>query len=110
MLSQLMHAYIMANSRPTLYTGVTNDLVKRVWQHKEGLADGFTKKYHLKKLVYFETIEGQIQAIIREKQIKNMTRQEKINMVTKFNPSWRDLYPTLLDSGQAGMTIGGKNV
>lgn len=104
MLSKGMYVYIMANTRPTLYTGVTNDLIKRVWQHKQELVDGFTKKYHLKKLVYYEIIDGQLQAIIREKQIKNMAREEKLKLITKFNPLWKDLYRSLFDSGQAGMT------
>lgn len=104
-----MYVYIIANTRPTLYTGVTNDLVRRVYQHKNDLADGFTKKYHLHKLVYYEIIEGQEQGIIREKQIKDMTRKDKLNMITEFNPLWKDLYFTLLDSGRtkfAGMTEG----
>ena|SRR3990167_1567162 len=100
-----MYVYIMANSRPTLYTGVTNDLVKRVWQHKQELVDGFTKKYHLHSLVYYEVIEGQLQAIIREKQIKDTNRKDKLNMIKKFNPALKDLYADILeDSGQARMT------
>ncbi len=106
-MSKQMYVYIMANSRPTLYTGVTNNLMGRVYQHKNDLIEGFTKKYGLHKLVYYEAVEGQMQSIIREKQIKNMTRQQKINMIIKFNPAWEDLYPTISDSGQAGMT-GGK--
>lgn len=100
----------MANTRPTLYTGVTSNLIKRVYQHKNDLAASFTKRYHLHKLVYFEIIEGQEQGIIREKQIKDMTRKNKLDMITKFNPLWKDLYFTLLDSGRtefAGMTEGG---
>lgn len=100
-----MYVYIMANTRPTLYSGVSNNLIARVYQHKNDLVDGFTKKYHLHKLVYYEIVYGQLQAIIREKQIKNMSRKEKLEMILKFNPSWKDLYPSLLDSGQAGMTI-----
>jgi putative endonuclease len=97
-----MYVYIMANSRPTLYTGVTGNLIKRVWQHKQGLVDGFTKKYHLHKLVYYEVIEGQLQAIIREKQIKDMNRVDKLKMIEIFNPAFEDLYQTIIqDSGQA---------
>jgi putative endonuclease len=101
-----MYVYIMANNRPTLYTGVSGDLIKRVWQHKQELAEGFTKKYHLHNLVYYEMIEGQLQAIIREKQIKDMNRIDKLNMIRKFNPDFIDLYPFLIgeDSGQARMT------
>lgn len=99
-----MYVYIMANSRPTLYTGVTDNLIKRVWQHKQEIVDGFTKKYHLHSLVYYEVIEGQLQAIIREKQIKDMNRIDKLNIIRKFNPAFRDLYDNLFDSGQARMT------
>ncbi len=86
----------MANNRPTLYTGVTNNLVRRVWQHKKELIDGFTKKYHLHKLVYYEIVEGEVQAIIREKQIKDMDRIDKLNMIKKFNPELKDLYQTII--------------
>lgn len=97
----MMYVYIMANTRPTLYTGVTNDLIKRVWQHKNDQADGFTKKYRLHKLVYYELIEKRIQAIVREKQIKDMNRVDKLNMIRKFNPTFKDIYPSLVDSGVA---------
>ncbi len=102
-----MYTYIMANGRPTLYIGVTSDLVKRIYQHKNELVEGFTKKYHLHKLIYFEVVEGQLEAIIREKQIKNMTRAQKLDLVKKLNPNLQDLYPGLVnDSRQAGMTGG----
>ena len=91
-----MFVYIMANDRPTLYTGVTDNLVRRVDQHKKALLDGFTKKYHLYKLVYYEIIDGQIQAIVREKQIKDMNRKEKLEMIRTFNPTLKDLYQVIL--------------
>ena len=102
-MAKVMYVYIMANNRPTLYTGVTNNLIRRVYEHKNELADGFTKKYHLHNLVYYEIIDGQLQSIIREKQIKDMDRTNKLNMIKNFNPSFKDLYYEIIkeDSGQA---------
>lgn len=88
----------MANDRPTLYTGVTDNLVKRVYQHKQELVQGFTKKYHLHKLVYYEIIEGQLQSIFREKQIKDMNRNDKLKMIKMLNPNLEDLYELILES------------
>jgi len=82
----------MANERPTLYTGMTNDLVKRVFQHKNEVTEGFTKKYHIHKLVYFETSESALGAIVREKQIKDMNRSDKIKLIKINNPTFKDLY------------------
>ena len=86
----------MANDRPTLYTGVTNNLVRRVFEHREELAGGFTKKYHLHKLVYFEAVDGKLEAIIREKQIKDMDRTKKFEMIKAFNPKFEDLYSSII--------------
>jgi putative endonuclease len=85
--------YILA-SKPggTLYVGVTNNLVRRVYEHREGLAESFTKRHGVKMLVYFEphdTIEAALQ---REKNIKHWSREWKIDLITKSNPDWRDLY------------------
>lgn len=87
----------MANKRPTLYTGVTNNLIKRVFEHKTNIVKGFTSKYNLHKLVYFEVFDTIEQAIIREKQIKDVNRIEKVEMIRKFNPTFRDLYKQILD-------------
>lgn len=91
-----MYVYIMANDRPTLYAGVTNDLVRRVYEHKKELISGFTSKYHLHKLVYYEVVNGELEAIVREKQIKDMDRMDKIVMIVKFNPGLKDLYNQII--------------
>ena len=89
--------YILASKRNgTLYIGVTNDLIKRVWQHKNNIADGFTKKYNIHLLVHFEETSDIESAIKREKQLKVWNRQWKINLIVKSNPDWKDLYPGLL--------------
>jgi len=87
------YVYILTNkSNEVLYIiGVTNDLVRRVFEHKSKLVDGFTKKYNLTKLVYYEVAENVESAIKREKQLKNWHRDWKINLITRFNPEWRDL-------------------
>jgi len=86
------YVYIMANSRPTLYTGVTSNLPSRVYQHKNNLVKGFTAKYKLHDLIYYEALDTIMSAIIREKQIKDMNRNEKLAMIKKFNPTFKDLY------------------
>ncbi len=80
----------------TLYTGVTSDLVQRVWQHKEGMVDGFTRKYHCKQLVWYEQHESMESAILREKQIKGGNRAGKLALIEAQNPDWRDMYAEIL--------------
>ncbi len=85
--------YILASRRNgTLYTGVTLDLIARVWQHKQNLVEGFTKKYHVHTLVWYEIHEEMSGAIAREKAIKKWNRAWKIEMIEKDNPEWRDMY------------------
>lgn len=89
--------YILASKRNgTLYTGVTSNLIKRVWEHKQHVTDGFTKKYNVTTLVWYETHETMTSAINREKTIKNWKRAWKINVIEAMNPQWRDLYYELL--------------
>ena len=85
--------YILANKRNgTLYTGVTTNLVKRIWEHKNDTHEGFTKKYQVHRLVYFEQHQTMDAAITREKRIKKWNRQWKIKLIEKSNPQWRDLW------------------
>ena len=85
--------YIMASKRNgTLYTGVTSNLVQRVWQHREGVADGFTKLYGCKRLVWFEMADTMDGAIGREQQIKAGSRAKKLALIEAVNPDWNDLY------------------
>ena len=80
----------------TLYIGVTNDLVRRVYEHKHKLVKGFTSRYNLTKLVYYEIWQGETEAIQREKNLKHYTRNWKVELINQFNPSWEDLYSTIL--------------
>ncbi len=85
------YVYILSNKSRTLYIGVTSDLRRRVYEHKHKLIDGFTKKYNLTSLVYFETFNNMQDAIQREKQLKNWHREWKINLIESISPGWKDL-------------------
>ena len=90
--------YILASERNgTLYIGVTSDLIKRVWEHREGVVDGFTKKYSVHKLVYFEQFDDMENAIIREKRLKKWRRAWKLNLIEQSNPHWNDLWQQIVD-------------
>ncbi len=90
--------YMMANQRNgTLYVGVTSDLPKRGYQHRNGLVSGFTKTYGCKLLVWYEVHETMESAILREKQIKAGSRAKKLTLIEALNPEWRDLYPGLFE-------------
>ncbi len=89
--------YILASRKNgTLYTGVTNNLTRRIYEHKNKLADGFTKKYNINKLVYYECFQTITYAIQREKQIKHFLRADKIKLIEKSNPNWKDLYSEII--------------
>lgn len=96
-MSKTGSVYIMASKSNVLYVGVTSDLVGRIWEHKNDICEGFTKKYQCHKLVYYEYLETMNEAIDREKQVKNWKRQWKLNKIKGFNPTFRDLYQSLLD-------------
>ena len=86
------YVYILTNKlNEVLYIGVTNDLIRRIFEHKNKLVKGFTEKYNLTKLVYYETTNEIESAIMREKQLKNWHRQWKINLIMNFNPQWKNL-------------------
>ncbi|HUJ02055.1 MAG TPA: GIY-YIG nuclease family protein [Rhizomicrobium sp.] len=91
-MQKIYYVYILASKRNgTLYIGVTNNLVKRVWEHREGLASAFTKKYGVKLLVYYEVFEDIHAAIYRETRLKKYKREWKINLIQQKNLDWRDL-------------------
>lgn len=99
----MFYIYILASKRNgTLYTGVTSDLVKRIWQHRNNVVEGFTKKYDVHSLVYYEQVDNANVAIQREKTLKKWKRSWKLALIEKENPSWKDLYESLLDSPFSG--------
>ena len=90
------YVYLLASKKEgVLYVGVTSDLIKRAYEHREGAAQGFTRQYFVKKLVYFEIYEDVREAIRREKQMKKWRRAWKVELIEKQNPHWKDLYDTL---------------
>jgi len=91
------YVYLLSNySRTTLYCGVTNDLNRRVWEHKHDLVKGFSQKYQIHDLMYYEIFDDPENAILREKQIKNYSRKKKEEIILKFNPKVIDLYSSIL--------------
>ena len=93
MISKKYYIYILASRiRGPLYIGVTNNLLKRIWQHKEKIVEGFTTQYQVNRLVYYEEYTDIREAIAREKQLKNWHRQWKINIIEQQNSGWKDLY------------------
>lgn len=94
------YVYVMSNRSRVLYTGVTNDLERRVWEHKSLLTDGFTRRYKLTWLVYFEATNDIESAILREKHIKGWLMRKKVALVESANPGWQDLSSEWLDTDQ----------
>lgn len=92
------YIYILASKRNgTLYTGFTTDLLRRVKEHKNKLIEGFTKQYGVVRLVYYEIVEGFMEAVKREKQIKKWNRAWKLRLIEEYNPEWKDLYGDFLE-------------
>ncbi|MBD3321856.1 MAG: GIY-YIG nuclease family protein [Chitinivibrionales bacterium] len=88
--------YILASKKNgTLYTGVTSNLIKRIWEHKKNVVEGFTQRYGIHQLVWFELHDNMESAIIREKRIKKWKRKWKLELIEKENPDWRDLYESI---------------
>ena len=93
MSEKKFYVYIMAKGRnSTFYVGVTSDLLKRVWEHKNGVAEGFTKEYDIKTLVYYQVFDDAENAIKREKRLKKWNRTWKMRVIEEMNPDWKDLY------------------
>jgi putative endonuclease len=96
-MDKIFAVYILASGRNgTLYTGITSNLIKRIWEHREGVVDGFTKEYGVKTLVWYELTENPDAAITREKQIKAWKRGWKLKLIEERNPEWRDLYQDII--------------
>ena len=97
MMNKKGYTYIITNQyHTTFYIGVTSNLVKRIWEHKNHVVDGFSKTYNLNKLVYYEIMDDIETAINREKYLKGKTRKFKKELIEKFNPKWEDLYDTII--------------
>ncbi|MGI8910966.1 MAG: GIY-YIG nuclease family protein [Rubrobacteraceae bacterium] len=102
--------YILSSKRNgTLYTGVTGDLVKRIWEHRSSFVEGFTKRYGVHLLVYFEVHDHMTEAIRREKQIKKWNRAWKVDLIEKTNPRWHDLWATIVGSGDMDSRFRGND-
>ena len=102
---KIYHVYIMSNTSKMLYTGVTGDLDMRILRHKAKLTDGFTKRYNIHRLVYFEAFGDIREAIAREKQIKGWLRRKKVSLIESLNPEWKDLAPEWMKKRQRLRTL-----
>jgi putative endonuclease len=90
-MSKQYYVYILRNTSGTFYTGITSNLIKRIWEHQNKVVESFTEKYNINKLIYYEIYSDPENAILREKQIKNWNRKKKINLITKTNPKLEEL-------------------
>jgi putative endonuclease len=114
-MARSYYVYILASLSGTLYIGITNDLERRMVEHKEGLVEGFSKQYEVHRLLYFETYRNVGNAISREKQLKGWRREKKIALIEKLNPGWKDLArewyesrgPSTRDRGEAAVARSG---
>ena len=93
------YVYILSNKRGSLYVGITNDLARRLYEHKDKLIDGFTKRYNIDRLMYFESCSDVNAAIEREKKIKGLLRNKKVELIKTMNPKWEDLSETQFGNG-----------
>ena len=94
---KMYYVYILTNKyNKVLYVGITNDLIRRTYEHKSNLVEGFTSKYNVHKLVYYDLTSDVMSAITREKQVKGWTRNKKIKLIESMNPGWKDLYDEIL--------------
>ncbi len=94
-MNRTYFVYIIASESGTLYIGMTNDLDRRLWEHRTGAYEGFSKKYGCKKLIYFETASEAVSAIAREKELKSWNRARKERLIRSVNPTWKELHPTV---------------
>jgi putative endonuclease len=98
--------YILASRSRTLYVGMTNSLVRRTATHREGVPGTFSGRYAIHRLVYYEFFQYVSNAIGREKELKHWTREQKVELIERVNPTWEDLYPTVAEMGTAMPTVG----
>ncbi len=97
----MYYVYLLSNkTRKVFYVGITDNLVRRIWEHKNCIRDGFTKKYNVHRLVYFEIIKDAETAMTREKRLKKWDRDWKIDLIEKTNPEWNDLYGFICNDGE----------
>lgn len=96
-MNKEFYVYLLSNKNQTVfYTGVTNNLIRRIYEHKQKIIEGFTKKYNINQLLYYELLSDPTNAILREKQVKDMRREKKLELIKKMNPDMKDLYSEII--------------